>query len=310
MRGEIPAGIYAVPEKFTCQPVSRFKNMLNLNSHLQKAKEGHYAIGHFNFATADVLRGIIEAAKEAGAPAVMVGTSEGEAGFIGMKEAVALVAALRGEYDFPVFLNADHFKSFEKCKEAIDAGYDSVIIDASRLPYHENVAITKKVVDYARSVNSDISVESELGYLRGKSELQTKIEISPDDYTKPEEAARFIAETGVARLAIVFGNIHGIVTEQIEKLDIKHLRKITAAVPETFLVLHGASGLKDEDIATSIKAGIVNVHFNTELRVAYREGIDKALHAKPDESAPYKYLALAVEDVKKVVAEKVKLFMS
>src|SRR3989344_3100326 len=141
-------------------------------------------------------------------------------------------------------------------------------------------------------------------------QLQKKVEISPDDYTKTEEAARFIAETGVARLAIVFGNIHGIVTEQIEKLDIKHLRKITAAVPETFLVLHGASGLKDEDIATSIKVGIVNVHFNTELRVAYREGIDKALHAKPDESAPYKYLALAVEDVKKVVAEKVKLFMS
>lgn len=283
--------------------------MLKLNEHLKKAKENKYAIGHFNFATADVLRGIVDASREAGAPAVMMGTSEGEAGFIGMKEAVALVGALRQEFDFPIFLNADHFKSFEKCKEAIDAGYDSVIIDASRLPFAENISVTKRVVDYARSVNSDISVEGELGYLRGASEVQGKIEISPDDYTKPKEAAEFVSKTGVDRLAIVFGNIHGIVTEQIEELDISHFQKIVSAAPETFFVLHGASGLKDDDIIASIKAGIVNVHFNTELRVAYREGIDKALHAKPDEAAPYKYLAPAVEDVKKVVVQKVKLFM-
>ncbi len=282
---------------------------MNLNNYLKEAKENKYAIGHFNFATADVLRGIVEASRDAGAPAVMVGTSEGEAGFIGMKEAVALVDALRQEFDFPIFLNADHFKSFEKCKEAIDAGYDSIIIDGSKLPYEENVAVTKKVVDYAHSINPDISVEGELGYLRGSSEVQGKIEISWEDYTKPEEAAKFVAETGVVRLAIVFGNIHGIVTEQTEKLDIEHLKNIAVAIPDVYLVLHGASGLKDEDVIASIKAGIVNVHFNTELRVAYREGIDKALHAKPDEAAPYKYLAPAIDDVKAVVAKKIKLFM-
>lgn len=303
--------------------------MSNLNEYLKEAKDNKYAIGHFNFATADVLRGIVEASRDAGAKAVMVGTSEGEAGFIGMKEAVVLVAALRQEFDFPVFLNADHFKSFEKSKEAIDAGYDSVIIDTSRMSYEENIAEVKKVVEYARSVNPDISVEGELGYLRGSSEVQGKIEISSDDYTKPEETADFVSKTGADRLAIVFGNIHGIVTEVIfrttptpggvgvptetsgdERLEIGHLQKIASAVPNTFLVLHGASGLKDEDVVASIKAGIVNVHFNTELRVAYREGIDKALHAKPDEAAPYKYLAPAVEEVKKVVAEKIKLFMS
>lgn len=282
---------------------------MNLDNYLKEAKEKKYAIGHFNFATADVLRGIVEAAKEAGAPAVMVGTSEGEAGFIGMKEAVVLVGALRQEFDFPIFLNADHFKSFEKCKEAIDAGYDSVICDLSKLSYEENIAGTKQVVDYARSVNPDISVEGELGYLRGSSEVQEKIEISADDYTKPEEATDFVSKTDADRLAIVFGNIHGIVTEQDERLDIGHLQKIASAVPNVFLVLHGASGLTDDDVVASIKAGIVNVHFNTELRVAYREGIDKALHAKPDEAAPYKYLAPAVEDVKKIVAQKVKLFM-
>ena len=122
----------------------------NLNYYLQQARQNGYALGHFNFSTADVLKGIVEASKEAGAPAVMVGTSEGEADFVGLKEAVTLVKALREEFNFPVFLNADHFKSFEKCKEAIDAEYDSVIIDTSKMEFVENVAETKKGVEYAR----------------------------------------------------------------------------------------------------------------------------------------------------------------
>ncbi len=281
----------------------------NLNWYLAEARKNGQAIGHFNFATGDVLRGIVEASRDAGAPAVMVGTSEGEAGFVGMKEAVALVSALRADLNFPIFLNADHFKSFDKCKEAIDAGYDSIIIDASKLPNEENIALTKQVVDYARSVNPDISIEGELGYLKGSSEVQTKIEISPADYSKPEEVADFVSRTGVDRMAIVFGNIHGIVTDQEEKLDIEHFSKIVAVEPRPFYVLHGASGLKDEDVVASIKAGIVNVHFNTELRVAYRNAIDKAFHDNPNETTPYKYLGPAVEEVKKLVAAKIRLFM-
>ncbi|MBI2062520.1 MAG: class II fructose-bisphosphate aldolase, partial [Candidatus Yanofskybacteria bacterium] len=291
---------------------------MNLNDYLKQAKEGHYAIGHFNFATEDVLKGIIEASRDAGAPAVMVGTSEGEANFVGTKEAVALVGALRADLNFPVFLNADHFKSFEKCKEAIDAGYDSIIIDpaqsnsadhqqkgqtlsgASASNLDERIRITRQVVDYAHSVNPNISVEGELGYLKGSSEVQTKIEISSADYSKPEEVADFVSRTGVDRMAVVFGNIHGIVTDQEEKLDIEHFSKIVAVavagascygrMPLLYFVLHGASGLKDEDVVASIKAGITNVHFNTELRVAYRNEIDKQFHAHPTETTPYKYL--------------------
>lgn len=282
---------------------------MNLNDYLEQARGGKYAIGHFNFATEDVLRGIIEASRDAGAPAVMVGTSEGEAGFIGTKEAVALVKTIREDLNFPVFLNADHYKSFEKCREVIDAGYDSIIIDASKLPIEDNIILTKQVTDYAHSVNHNISIEGELGYLRGASEVQQKIEISSADYTKPEEVADFVSETGVDRMAIVFGNIHGIVTDQEEKLDIPHFSKIVAAEPKPYYVLHGASGLKDEDIVAAIQAGITNVHFNTELRVAYREAIDKAFHEKPNETTPYKYLAPAVEEVKKVVSQKIKIFM-
>ena len=288
--------------------------MENLNYYLKQAKESRYAIGHFNFATQDVLRGIVEACRDAGAPAVMVGTSEGEAGFVGMKEAAALVKVMKEDMNYPIFLNADHYKSFDKCKEAIDAGYDSIIIDASKLPNEENIALTKQVVDYCRSVSASrrtgISVEGELGYLRGSSEVQTKIEISPVDYSKPEEVADFVSRTGVDRMAVVFGNIHGIVTDQEEKLDIEHFSKIISAEPRPYYVLHGASGLKDEDVAASIKAGITNVHFNTELRVAYRNEIDKQFHAHPNETTPYKYLSQAVDEVKKLVAQKIKLFMS
>ena len=283
--------------------------MESLNYYLQQARQLHTALGHFNFATADVLRGIVEAAKDAGAPAVMVGTSEGEADFIGLKEAAALARALREEYGFPVFLNADHFKSFDKCKEAINAGYDSIIIDASKLPNKENITLTKQVVDYCRSVNPDISIEGELGYLRGSSEVQAKIEISPTDYSKPEEVADFVSRTGVDRMAIGFGNIHGIVTDQEEKLDIEHFSKIIAVEPRPYYILHGASGLSDDDVRAAIKEGITNVHFNTELRVAYKEGIHQVFHDKPGETTPYKYLAPAVEEVKKVVAKKIHLFM-
>ncbi len=290
---------------------------MSFNEYLKQAREGKYAIGHFNFATGDVLKAIVAGAKEAGAPCVMVGTSEGEADFIGLKEAVALVRAVADDMQFPIFLNADHFKSFEKCKSAIDAGFDSVIADGSKLSMAENMAFAKQVVDYARlrqgsGGQGPISVEGELGYLKGASEIQTKIEISEADYSKPEEVADFVAQTGVDRMAVVFGNIHGIVTDQEEKLDIEHFSKIVAAAPAPYYVLHGASGLKDEDIAASIKAGIVNVHFNTELRVAYHNKLKQefADSATAGETTPYKYLGPAAEEVKKLVMAKTRLFMA
>jgi fructose-bisphosphate aldolase class II len=282
---------------------------MKLKEYLQQAKAGKYAIGHFNFATEDVLKAVVAGAKEAGAPCVMVGTSEGEADFVGLKEAVALVKAVAEDMQFPVFLNADHFKSFEKAKVAIDAGYDSVITDGSKLPMAENIAFAKQVVEYAHSVNPEISVEGELGYLKGSSEVQTKVEISPADYSKPEEVADFVAQTGVDRMAVVFGNIHGIVTDQEEKLDIPHFTTIVAAAPAPAYVLHGASGLKDDDVKAAIQAGIANVHFNTELRVAYHDKLKEEMTTMPNETTPYKYLGPAAEEVKKLVMAKTRLFM-
>jgi ketose-bisphosphate aldolase len=284
--------------------------MKTLREYFQEAKIGKWAIGHFNFSTADQLKAIVETAAELKVP-VMAATSEGEADFIGYKQAVALVKSYQEE-GYQVFLNADHHKSWERAKAAIDAGYDSVLIDASKLAFEENVALTKKVVNYAQEVakssGREITVEGELGYLKGSSEIQKKVEISKEDFTKPEEAKDFIARTGVDRLAIVFGNIHGIVTEQEEHLDIETLKGIAAAVPETILVLHGASGLKDEEIRAAIQNGISNIHINTELRVAYREALRGELEKEPVQTTPYKFLEPSYKATKKVVEIKLKLF--
>lgn len=283
--------------------------MISLADFFADARTGGWAIGHFNFSTVDVLRAIVEGAKAGGAPCVMVGTSEGEAKFLGLQEAVALVHAVRLAANFPVFLNADHFRSFAAAKSAVDAGYDTVLFDGGANPYEINVIESHRIWQYAQSARGPMMIEGELGYLKGSSEVQKEVTISPADFTKPEQAADFVSRTGVERLAIVFGNIHGIVTQQKETLDIAHLKKVAAAVPGTYLVLHGASGLPDEQVREAVAAGITNVHFNTELRVAYQEGIRKELAAHPDQTTPAKYLAPAADKVRDLVEAKVRLFM-
>lgn len=282
--------------------------MTHLNDYFKKAKEGKWAIGHFNFSTEDQLKAFVETAGELKSP-IMVAVSEGEAKYFGRKQAAALVKSFQ-ETGSPVYLNADHHKSWETIKEAIDVGFDTVLIDGSKLPYEENIKLTKKVVEYAKKKNPEMMVEGELGYLKGQSEIQESVEISPADYTQPEQAADFVAKTGVDRLAIVFGNIHGIVTKQEEKLDIGLLKKIVKAVPGVYLVLHGASGLPAEDIKTAIAAGITNVHINTELRVAYMEALKDAIQKDPKQTTPYKLFSGSYEATKKAIKEKLELFGS
>lgn len=284
--------------------------MKPLQDYFKDAWEGRWAIGHFNFATSDVLRAIIEGAQAGGAPCVMVGTSPGEAEFLGMRAAVALVRAAREASGFPVFLNADHFKTFDACRAAIDVGYDSVLYDGSRQPYEVNVVEAKRVWEYAHVKRGSYMVEGELGYMKGSSEVQETITIGPDDYTKPEQAIDFVSRTGVERLAIVFGNIHGIVTKQKEELDIGHLIKVAAKVSNSaHLVLHGASGLSDVQVKAAIEAGITNVHFNTELRVAYQKELKEELEHEPEQTTPYKLFKPSGDAVRELVEQKTRLFM-
>ena len=277
---------------------------------LEKAQIGRYAIGQFNVSTDEQIKAIVEVAQDFKSP-VIIGTSESEREFIGTKQASALVDVWQKESGLPIILNADHCKSFESAKEAVDAGYSGINIDASSLSFEENIKLTKQVVDYAKNKNPDIIVEGELGYLRGSSEIhKEKIEIKEEDLTDPEQAKKFIERTNVDSLAVVIGNTHGIEAEKEPHLFLDRLKKIRKAVPDTFLVLHGGSKTPEKDIKQAIKLGIVKININTELRIAYSDALEKEIKAHPDEVKPYKILAPAVEEMKKIVAEKIKLFGS
>jgi len=241
---------------------------------------------------------------------VIIGVSEGERDYVGVNEAAAIVKSIRERRNQPIFLNADHTYSLDRVKEAIDAGYDSVIFDGAQLSFEENVAITKKCVDYARACGRDVLIEGELGFIGTSSKILDKIPegavVGLAAMTKPDVAAEFVKQTGVDMLAPAIGNIHGVVKGGDPALNPGRAGEISAAagIP---LVLHGASGNSAEDIRACVQAGICIVHVNTELRIAYRAGLVKALSENPDEVAPYKYLRPAKLAMQKVVGEKLKI---
>ncbi|MDP3934700.1 MAG: class II fructose-bisphosphate aldolase [Candidatus Giovannonibacteria bacterium] len=281
---------------------------MNLGDYLKKALAENWATGHFNASESDQFRAICEAAKDLNTIAI-IGTSEGEAKHLGYFEAVALRDAFRKELGIPIFLNSDHHKSVEAAKKAVDAGYDSIHIDLSAEQYEKNVFGTKEIVEYAKNKNPQISVEGELGYLRGESKIEKeKITVKPEDLTNPDTAKDFVLSTGINRLAISVGNIHGISMDE-PALDIDRIKKIREAVPKNVaLVLHGGSGIPDGQIKAAIAAGIANIHINTDIRVAYAGALREEFSKNPDEVVPYKFDASAREAVKKIVKEKLILF--
>jgi len=282
-----------------------------IKDYLKRTIEEKWALGHFNFSEDEALRAIVQAAFNLKAP-IFVGTSEGERQHVGLKEAVYLAKAFREEFSIPIFLNADHTKSFENVVAAVDAGYDAILADFSALPFEENMKMTKQSVEYAKSKNPDIIVEGELGYVRGESKIQKEIiEIKAEDLTKPEEAGQFVKETGVDMLAPAVGNIHGIVTKSVESIDVSRIGDIKKAIGKNvYLVLHGGSGLSESDFKNAIDAGISMVHINTEIRVAFTKTLRKTLEEMPEETTPYKILMPSIEAMKKVIEEKLKIFGS
>ncbi len=285
--------------------------MKSLREIIHQATETKIAIGHFNISNLEGLWGIFRAAQTLNLP-VIIGVSEGERDFIGVQQAVAVVRSIREEYQYPIFLNADHTYSFERVREAVDAGFDAVIFDGAKLPVAENIHITKQCVDYARSKNQNIIVEGELGYIGTSSKILSgvpeDIKLGSSDLTTPEAAAEFVRQTGSDLFAPAVGNIHGMLKDRPDpNLDIDRISKIktAAGVP---LVLHGASGNSDDDVRAAIKAGVAIVHVNTELRVAYRDAVKLSLQENPDEVAPYKILKPAVSAIQRVVEKKLKVF--
>lgn len=292
--------------------------MKTLREYIKEAEEKGVAIGHFNISNIEALHGIYNASNKLSNEAgylipVIIGVSEGEEEFIGVNEVSALVRTLREKDNYPIFLNADHHYGYDSVKNSIDAGFDAAIIDEVKLSLDENIAITRKCVDYAKEINKnygkDVLIEAEIGFIGQSSKLLETIPdgVSEATMTNPEDAKYFVDQTGIDLLAPSVGNIHGMVKGGNPRLDIKRIKDIrdSCGVP---LVLHGGSGIADVDFTDAIKAGISIIHINTEIRVAYKKGIEESLKENPSEIAPYKFLKKGVEAVEAVVYNRLKLF--
>ena len=282
-----------------------------LRKALEQAETTKAAIAHFNVSDLVTLKAVLESAHNLRLP-VVVGVSEGERQFIGVRQVSAIVKTLREEYDFPIFLNADHTHSLPSAIEAAKAGFDWIVFDVSALPFEENVRQTRAAVESLKSIRPDILVEGEIGDIGSGSEIH---EAAPDlrkGLTSPAQAKQFVEETKVDTLAPAVGNMHGLLKSMVDgntkkRLDIERIRSIKAAA-RIFMTLHGASGTDDNDLREAIAAGMTVVHINTEVRLAWRRGLDSALAKRPNEIVPYKLLPEVVDSLRQVVTARLVLF--
>jgi fructose-bisphosphate aldolase class II len=275
-----------------------------LRETLQTASVEHRALGHFNFSELVVLKAVADTARELNVP-VVVGVSEGEREFIGVHEAAALVKTLREDLGQLIYLNADHTHSLEKSLEAARAGFDLIVFDLSKLPFEENIKQTKQAVDALKSINPGILVEAEIGYIGSSSTIHDSKPEDIDPLTTPEQARQFVEETKIDLFAPSVGTMHGMLRSMLtgkerKHLDLERIRQIKSAT-NIFLTLHGGSGTDRQELAAGVEAGLTLIHINTELRIAWRRGIEKALKAQPDEVTPYRLLPEAYKNVVEVV---------
>src|SRR6516164_2024762 len=281
--------------------------MKTLHDVLCEAQKNKVAVGHFNVSDLAGVKAVFESARQLSVP-VIVGLSEGERAFMGVREAAAVLKALRQEHDYPVFLNADHTHSLASAEEAARAGFDSIVFDRSELPFNQNISETKSAVEALKAINPSILMEGEIGT---GSEIHDE---APQGLrlTTPEEAKQFAAATGIDILAPAVGNSHGLSRSMIrgeaqKRLDIDRIAEIAKATG-LFMTLHGASGTNDEDLRRAIQAGITEIHINTEVRLAWRRGLDTAFTKERDQIVPYKLLPAAVDAMKQVVSARLLLF--
>lgn len=283
---------------------------MKLKEYLQEAVKNKTAVGHFNVSNLEGVNAIVDVCREVYKP-IIVGVSPGESDFIGIGVISDIVKHYRTKYGLPLFLNADHFQDVQLAIYAAEAGFDTVLFDAAQKSFDENIKVTKEITTILKKINPNILVEGELGYIGVGSVVRESVPegavVSESQMIKPEEAKRFVEETGVDLIGPGVGNIHGIVKGYKENISFKRIAEIKSATP-AFLVLHGASGIENESVKQAIQAGISIVHVNTELRLAWKNALQKSLQDNPDEIAPYKVLKPTVAAIKKVILEKISIF--
>ena len=289
----------------------------------EKAYEGGYAIGAFNVNNMEIIQGITEAAKELNAPLILQ-VSKGARNYANPIYLTKLVEAALEDTGLPICLHLDHGDSFETCKSCIDGGFTSVMIDGSHLPFEENIAVTKRVVEYAH--DRGVVVEGELGRLAG---VEDEIKVSAEDssYTRPEEVYEFASKTGVDSLAIAIGTSHGAFKFKGEpKLRFDILEKVTEILPGFPIVLHGASsvipecveminkyggdmpgaqGVPEELLRKAAESAVCKINIDSDLRLAMTGTIRKHFAEHPSDFDPRQYLKPAREAIKQMVAHKI-----
>ncbi len=288
-----------------------------------KKAYGKYAVGAFNVNNMEIIQGIVDAAKEEQAPLILQ-VSAGARKYAKHVYLMKLVEAAVEDTGLPICLHLDHGEDFEICKACVDGGFTSVMIDGSKHPYEENIALTKKVVEYAHA--RGVTVEGELGRLAG---VEDAVNVSAKDatYTDPDQAADFVRRTGVDSLAIAIGTSHGAYKFKGEpKLDFDRLAKIAALLPGFPIVLHGAStvlpefvakcnayggqindaqGVPEEMLKKAGTMGVCKINIDTDLRLAMTASIRESLAQNPDKFDPRDYLRPAREAIKNMVRHKI-----
>ena len=266
---------------------------------LLDAQKGGYAVGAFNVENMEMVKAVIAAAEELNAP-VMLQTTPSTVKYGSLETYAAIVAAEAKKATVPVCLHLDHGNSYELAMAAIEAGYSSVMIDGSHESLENNIAITKKVVEDAEK--KEIPVEAELGKVGGKED---DLEAEADMNTDPIEAKQFVDRTRVSSLAIAIGTAHGFYAGP-PVLDKERVSEIKALVSVP-LVLHGASGLSNEEIKECVNRGMCKVNFATELRVAYTDAVKRLLEEKPETFDPKKIGEVGMLAVKELAVNRMKV---
>ena len=270
---------------------------------LLDAQKGGYAIGAFNVENMEMVQAVLAAAEELNSPVIMQ-TTPSTVKYAGLDYYLANVEAAAKRTKVPVVMHLDHGNSFELAMQAYRTGYTSIMIDGSHEGFEDNIALTSAVVKACHP--GEVPIEAELGKVGGKEDDLDGGEGDP--YTNPQEAAEFVERTGIDSLAVAIGTAHG-VYKGVPKLDFSRLSEIRKAVSIP-LVLHGTSGVPDEDVAECIKRGICKVNYATDLRIAFTKGINQVLKENPDTIDPKKYNAKGREEVRKYVMHKMKICQS
>lgn len=273
--------------------------LVNLNDVLKKAQNEHYAVGLFNTTDSDMLEGVIAAAEELNSP-IIIGTAEILLPFGELKLIAPSMIAAAKRAKVPVVVHYDHGLTFERCMEALKLGFSSLMFDGSTEDYEDNINKTREIVKIAKAFGA--SVEGEIGHV-GNADNEN--DLSTDMYTTPEEAKAYIDATGVDALAIAIGTAHGVYKTK-PQLNIQRLKDIRATV-DTPLVLHGGSGLSDDDFRNTVREGIAKVNIFTDLCLAgqraTKEGLEKGLEYLPTRN-------LKVQYIKEAAMKKIELFGS